>query len=103
VAAHLPAAPPRRQSLPHPECARCAVLAARLAQRPPDPPADDTIVKICHCCGRTYTLREWYGLDFRGYMAPVVPGFALDVRACTGCTSGLSLPMRLTPAPEVES
>lgn len=97
MTAAISAAPQRRQRLPYPECARCLVFAERLAQRPPDPPADDAVIKTCSCCGRTYTLREWYGLAFRGYQAPVIPGFTADVRACAGCTSGLSLPMRLTP------
>lgn len=101
MAAHLSAAPPRRQSLPHPECARCLVLSARLGQRTTAPPADGAIVKRC-ACGRAYTLEEWYALKREGLQAVIDHVACLDLRSCADCGSCIALPMRLTPAPEVE-
>lgn len=100
--AAIPAAQPRRQSLPHPECARCLVLSARLAQRPAEPPDDGAVVKRCEC-GRAYTIQEWRRLARVGLQALIDHDACLDLRDCSGCRSTISLPMRLTPAPEVES
>lgn len=102
MAAHLPVVAPRRQSLPHPECARCLVLSARLAQRPAEPPDDGAVVKRCEC-GRAYTIQEWRRLARVGLQALIDHDACLDLRDCAGCGSCISLPMRLTPAPEVES
>lgn len=99
--ASLSAATPRRQSLPHPECATCLVLSARLAQRPAAHPADGAVVKRCQC-GRAYTLDTWYALARVGLQVTMDHGGCLDLRDCA-CGSSISLPMRLTPAPEVES
>lgn len=98
MAASLPVSDTRRQSLRHPECASCAVLSARLAQHPPGPPAEGTIVKRCSC-GRAYTMPEWYALARVGLQVTMDHGGCLDLRDCA-CGSSISLPMRLTPAPE---
>lgn len=89
----------RRKPLPHPECATCLVLSARLARPPADPPAPEAIVKRCSC-GRAYTMADWYRLERIGLQLLLDHGGCLDLRACA-CGSSISLPMRLTPAPEV--
>lgn len=99
MAASLSAAPPRRQSLPHPECAHCLVISARIAQRPAAQPPEGAVVKRCEC-GRVYTLESWRRLKRVGLQMVMDHDACLDMRDCA-CGSSITLPMRLTPAPEV--
>lgn len=101
MAAHLSVSVPSSQSLPHPECARCLVLSARLRSRPAEPLPEGAVVKRC-ACGRAYTLEDWYALERNGLQALIDHGACLDLRACAGCGSCIALPMRLIPTPEVE-